>query len=50
MIPKKKKLVLAVEAHDSGGIKRVYFEKLNDYSHAKKYVRYLINIFKNRHQ
>ena len=29
---KKKKLILAVETTDSGGIKRVYFDQLNDYS------------------
>ena len=29
---KKKKLILAVETNDTGGIKRVYFEQLNHYS------------------
>ena len=29
---KKKKLIIAVETNDTGGIKRVYFDELQDYS------------------
>jgi transposase-like protein len=32
---KKKKLILAVETTETGGIKRVYFERLKDYSSAE---------------